>query len=183
MIIIKSIRGIRKFVKKIKKENKSIGFVPTMGFLHEGHLSLMRKAKKLTDIVIVSIFVNPTQFGTGEDYEKYPQDLKRDKIKAKKAGIDVIFKPTVLTMYPPNYSTYVEVEKLALSLCGAYRPGHFKGVTTVVSKLFNIIQPDIAFLGQKDAQQAIIIKRMARDLNWDIKIKILPTIREKMVWQ
>jgi len=179
MIINKTIKGIRKFVKKIKKENRTIGFVPTMGSLHEGHLSLIRKAKKLTDIVIVSIFVNPTQFGTGEDYGKYPRDLKGDKIKAKKAGADVIFNPTISAMYPSNYCTYVEVERLTLPLCGAHRPGHFKGVTTVVSKLFNIIQPDIAFFGQKDAQQAIIIKRMTKDLNWDIKIKILPTIREK----
>lgn len=181
MRTIYSIKGIRKFIQKIKKKNKSTGFVPTMGSLHEGHLSLIREAKKLTDVVIVSIFINPTQFGPGEDYKKYPRDLKNDKIKIKKAGADILFNPTVSAMYPPDYYTYIKVEKLTLPLCGAYRPGHFKGVTTVVGKLFNIIQPNVVFFGQKDAQQAIIIKKMTQDLNWDIKIKVLPTVREKMV--
>jgi len=164
--------------KITKKDGKSIGFVPTMGYLHEGHLSLARTAKKHTDTVVMSIFVNPIQFAPGEDFEKYPRDLKRDEELAGSAGVDIIFYPSAGEMYPPDYSTYVTVEGLSDVLCGASRPGHFKGVATVVAKLFGIVKPDIAYFGQKDAQQAIIIKRMAEDLNMGVDIKIIPTVRE-----
>jgi pantoate--beta-alanine ligase len=167
------------FVKMMKKEGKSIGFVPTMGYLHDGHMSLVKTAKKHTDIVVLSIFVNPLQFGSGEDYEKYPRDFKRDEELARGAGVDVIFYPSVKEMYPNGYATAVNVERLTDTLCGASRPGHFKGVTTVVAKLFGIVKPDIAYFGQKDAQQAIIIKKMVEDLNMGIEIKVMPVVREK----
>lgn len=179
MKIIDNISRMATFVKMLKKEGKSIGFVPTMGYLHEGHLSLARTAKKHTDVVVMSIFVNPIQFGLNEDFDKYPRDFKRDEELARGAGVDVIFCPKVLDMYPEGYATYVNVEGLTDSLCGASRPGHFKGVTTVVAKLFGIVQPDMAYFGQKDAQQAIVIKKMVKDLNMDIEIKILPIVREK----
>ncbi|MBU1006434.1 MAG: pantoate--beta-alanine ligase [Candidatus Omnitrophica bacterium] len=166
-------------VKKIKKQGKGVGFVPTMGYLHEGHLSLTRKAKKDTDYVVVSIFVNPIQFGAGEDLKKYPRDLRRDLSLCRNNGVDAVFVPASKTMYKPGFSTYVNVEGLTDGLCGASRPGHFKGVTTVVAKLLNIVNPDTAYFGQKDAQQAIVIKQMAADLDMPIKIKIMPIIREK----
>ena len=165
-------------VKMLKKEGKTIGFVPTMGYLHEGHLSLVKAAKKHTDVVVMSIFVNPLQFGPREDFEKYPRDIKRDEQLASEAGVDVIFCPSAKDMYPEGYATYVNVETLTETLCGASRPGHFKGVTTVVAKLFHIVKPDVAYFGQKDAQQAIIIKKMVQDLNLDIEIKVMPIIRE-----
>lgn len=168
-----------KKVSEIKKRNKTIGLVPTMGFLHEGHASLVRKAKKDTDCVIVSIFVNPAQFGPKEDFKKYPRDLKRDLDICKKEGADIIFVPEPKEVYPDGYSTYVSVEGITEKLCGASRPGHFRGVTTVVAKLFNIVMPDIAYFGQKDAQQAIVIKKMAEDLNMDVDIKVMPIVREK----
>ncbi len=179
MKIIDSISRMSVLIKILKKEGKSIGFVPTMGYLHEGHLSLVRTAKKHTDVVAMSIFVNPIQFDRREDLEKYPRDFKHDEGLARDAGVDIIFYPSVKDMYPDGYSTYVNVEGLTDYLCGSSRPGHFKGVTTVVAKLFGIVKPDIAYFGQKDAQQAIVIKRMATDLNMDIEIKILPIIREK----
>ncbi len=179
MKIVDNISRMSTFSKIMKREGKSIGFVPTMGYLHEGHLSLARTAKKHTDMVVMSIFVNPLQFGAGEDLDKYPRDLKRDEDLARVAGVDVIFYPSEKEMYPDGYATYVNVERLTDNLCGASRPGHFKGVTTVVTKLFEIVKPDIAYFGWKDAQQAIIIRKMAKDLNMDVEIKILPTIREK----
>ena len=178
MKIITSISGMRAFLSWAKSKNKTIGFVPTMGYLHPGHLSLIKQAKMGCDICVVSIFVNPLQFGPKEDYQKYPQELELDRILAKSAGADAIFHPDVKEMYPDNYFTYVNVEKLTAGLCGESRPGHFKGVTTVVAKLFNIIQPDIAYFGQKDYQQAIVIKKMSADLNMPLKIKIMPTVRE-----
>jgi len=178
MNIVDSVSRMSTLAKITKKDGKSIGFVPTMGYLHEGHLSLARTAKKHTDTVVMSIFVNPIQFAPGEDFEKYPRDLKRDEELAGSAGVDIIFYPSAGEMYPPDYSTYVTVEGLSDVLCGASRPGHFKGVATVVAKLFGIVKPDIAYFGQKDAQQAIIIKRMAEDLNMGVDIKIIPTVRE-----
>lgn len=166
------------FTRMLKKEAKTIGFVPTMGYLHEGHLSLARAAKKHTDTVVMSIFVNPIQFGPKEDFDKYPRDFKRDEELARSAGVDVLFYPSVKDMYPHGYATHVTVEALSSALCGASRPGHFKGVTTVVAKLFWIVRPDIAYFGQKDAQQAIIIKKMVEDLNMGVEIKMMPTIRE-----
>jgi pantoate--beta-alanine ligase len=165
-------------VKIFRKEGKSISLVPTMGYLHEGHASLIRAARKHTDVVVVSIFVNPVQFGPKEDFEKYPRDMKRDEALATTAGADIVFAPSAKDMYPDGYSTYVNVERLTDVLCGASRPGHFKGVATVVAKLFEIVRPEIAYFGQKDAQQAMVIKKMAADLNTGIEIKVLPIIRE-----
>ncbi len=179
MKVYRSIRSLAKKVSKIKKRNKTIGLVPTMGFLHEGHASLVRKAKKGTDYVIVSIFVNQAQFGPKEDFKKYPRGLKRDLDICKKEGADIIFVPEAKEMYPDGYSTYVSVEGITEKLCGASRPGHFRGVATVLAKLFNIAMPDIAYFGQKDAQQAIVIKKMAEDLNMDVDIKVMPIVREK----
>ncbi|MBN1872545.1 MAG: pantoate--beta-alanine ligase [Candidatus Omnitrophica bacterium] len=162
-----------------KISGKRIGFVPTMGYLHEGHASLLRRARRENDLVVLSIFVNPTQFSAGEDYKRYPRDLKRDARVARKEGVDVIFHPSASDMYKKDNSTRVDVEGLSENLCGRYRPGHFRGVATVVAKLLNVIPADVAYFGQKDAQQAFIIKRMIRDLNMAVKIKILPTVREK----
>jgi pantoate--beta-alanine ligase len=179
MKVIDTISRMSTLIKILKKEGKSIGFVPTMGYLHEGHTSLVRTAKKHTDVVVMSIFVNPIQFGRDEDFDKYPRDLKRDEELARVAGADIIFYPSLKEMYPDGYSTYVDVEGLTEGLCGASRPGHFRGVTTVVMKLFWIVKPDVAYFGQKDAQQAFVIKKMVQDLNIDVEIKVLPTVREK----
>jgi pantoate--beta-alanine ligase len=149
-----------------------------MGYLHDGHVSLMRYARKQSDIVIVSIFVNPLQFGPNEDYKKYPRDIARDEEIVKQEGVDVLFYPDSKDMYPEGYSTYVEVTNITDNLCGASRPNHFKGVTTVVTKLFEITKPDIAYFGQKDAQQVAVIKKMVGDLNMDILIKVMPIVRE-----
>ncbi len=178
-LIIKSPQKLQNLVYSYKKRNKKIGFVPTMGALHKGHLSLIKKARKETDIVVVSIFVNPTQFGPNEDFKSYPRTFKEDIKLCKEYNVDIIFYPSVNTLYPDNYLTYVSVEKLSNFLCGKFRPGHFKGVATIVAKLFNIVSPDIAYFGLKDYQQYIIIKKMVRDLNFNIKIKGCPTIREK----
>ena len=179
MKTIENIPRMTTFSKMMKKEGKAIGFVPTMGYLREGHLSLARTAKKHTDIVVMSIFVNPAQFGANEDFESYPRDLNHDEELARTAGVDVIFYPSAKDMYPAGYATYVNVEGLTDVLCGRSRPGHFKGVTTVVAKLFCIVKPDVAYFGQKDAQQAIVIKKMAEDLNMDVEIKIMPIVRDK----
>jgi len=177
--IIRSIAGMRKYSGGARSKGKTVGFVPTMGYLHEGHLSLIRRAKKECDLTVLSIFVNPTQFGPAEDYKKYPRDLKHDEAIARRLGVNAIFLPTVDKMYPPGFCTYVSVEGLSGILCGRSRPGHFRGVATVVSKLFNIVQPDVAYFGQKDAQQAVIIRRFVKDLNMGVKIRVLPIIREK----
>ena len=178
MKIVKSIREMQKLSDELRCQGKKIGFVPTMGYLHEGHLSLLREAKKRCDVLVMSIFVNPTQFGPNEDFEQYPRDFDRDKNLAEKEGCDIIFYPEAKEMYPENYLTHVEVEKITTILCGASRPGHFRGVTTVVAKLFNAVKPHVAVFGQKDAQQAVVIKRMARDLNFDIDIVVAPIVRE-----
>ncbi len=179
MEIIRDIASIKQIIKKARQEGQTIGFVPTMGYLHDGHLSLLRKAREDNQLVILSIFVNPLQFGLGEDYEEYPRDLTGDAAQAEKVGCHYIFAPTVKEMYPQGYSTYVDVEKLTDGLCGASRPGHFRGVATVVAKLFNIITPDRAYFGQKDAQQALVILKMTRDLNMNLDIIIMPIIREE----
>lgn len=178
MEIINRIPRMRSVARKLRKEGKKIGFVPTMGALHEGHLSLVRQARALADIVVVSIFVNPIQFGKGEDFETYPRDLARDAEMVATRGVDYLFAPRVEEVYPQNFCTYVIVEKLGDRLCGLSRPGHFRGVTTIVMKLFNIVQPNFAFFGQKDAQQAAIIKCMVRDLCVDTEISVCPIIRE-----
>lgn len=162
-----------------RRQGRRIGFVPTMGCLHVGHLSLIRIAKQRSDIVVVSIFVNPTQFGPKEDFKRYPRDLTRDKKLAAGAGCDVLFVPRTQDMYPQGYATYVTVEGLSKGLCGRSRPTHFRGVTTVVAKLFHIVNPHLAVFGQKDAQQAVILQRMAGDLNFDTRILVAPIVREK----
>lgn len=178
MKLIRKIKQMSLFSREAMLRGKTIGIVPTMGALHEGHLSLIRCARKENDIVVLSIFVNPIQFGPKEDLRKYSRDLKRDALLSKKEGVDIIFCPNTKEMYPDNYKTYVAVEGLSDKLCGKFRPGHFKGVVTVVIKLFNIVSPDIAYFGQKDAQQSIIIQKMVRNLNLWVKIKVIPTIRE-----
>ena len=178
MKVAKTIESVRNLVKAARSKGKKIGFVPTMGALHIGHISLIEAAAKKCDFVVVSIFVNPTQFGPGEDFEKYPRPLKADLEICRKAGVDVVFTPATAQMYPQENLTWVNVEKLTEQLCGQFRPGHFSGVTTVCAKLFNIVAPDIAFFGQKDAQQAIVIKRMVADFNMPLKIVVCPTVRQ-----
>lgn len=178
MEVAKTIESARKLVKAARDDGKVIGLVPTMGALHTGHISLIRAAVKKCDFVVVSIFVNPTQFGPGEDFDKYPRPLEADLEICKKAGVDVVFAPTTEQMYPQENLTWVNVEELTEQLCGKSRPGHFRGVTTVCTKLFNIVAPDVAFFGQKDAQQAIVIRRMVADLNMPLEIVVCPTVRE-----
>jgi pantoate--beta-alanine ligase len=178
MKILRKITHTKKIVNDILKRNKTIGFVPTMGYLHEGHISLIKEARKKNDYVFVSIFVNPTQFSPSEDLEKYPRNFERDKIICKQFGVDYIFFPSQEEMYNSDYSTFVEVENITNKLEGKIRPTHFRGVATVVLKLFNIIQPSTAYFGQKDAQQCAVILKMVKELNINVKLKILPTIRE-----
>lgn len=163
---------------KLKAEGFSIGLVPTMGFLHEGHLSLIKKSKQRTDITVVSIFVNPTQFAPNEDLKKYPRDIERDKRILKKYNVDYLFLPGEDEIYPENYQTYVEVNNISKTLEGEFRPTHFKGVTTIVSILFNAVYPDFAFFGQKDVQQSVIINRMVKDLKFPVKVVVCPIVRE-----
>lgn len=178
MKITKTIKQVRKLVKAARSRGKKIGFVPTMGALHIGHISLIEAAAKKCDFVVVSIFVNPTQFGPTEDFGKYPRPLDADLKICRKAGVDVVFVPATEQMYSSENLTWVNVEKLTELLCGRSRPGFFRGVATVCTKLFNIITPDVAFFGQKDAQQAIVIRRMVTDLNMPLKIVVCPTVRQ-----
>ncbi len=179
MDIVKTVKDVRHYVKKWKQEGLSIGFVPTMGYLHEGHQSLINKAVSENDKVVVSIFVNPMQFGPAEDLSSYPRDINRDAAICKAAGAALIFHPEDSEMYSDDFCTYVDMSGLTEGLCGRSRPGHFRGVCTVVSKLFNIVNCDRAYFGQKDAQQLAVIKRMVRDLNIDIEIVGCPIVREK----
>ncbi len=169
---------MQEIANKYREWGKTIGFVPTMGYLHKGHLSLVKEAKKNNDVTFVSIFVNPTQFAPNEDLDKYPRDIERDEELLEREGVDFLFYPTVENMYPDGFQTYVSVENLTQVLEGASRPTHFRGVTTVVSKLFNITKPHRAYFGKKDAQQLIIIKKMVEDLNFDVEIVGLPIVRE-----
>ncbi|MBI4746711.1 MAG: pantoate--beta-alanine ligase [Deltaproteobacteria bacterium] len=178
MKVIESIKEMKEASQALRAEGKKIAFVPTMGYLHEGHLSLMRKGREVGDALIVSIFVNPTQFGKGEDLERYPRDIERDKELCKGEGVDILFVPSVREIYPENYQTYVDVEDVTKNLCGTSRPGHFRGVATVVTKLFNIVRPDIAIFGEKDFQQLAVIKRLALDLNMDVEVIGMPIFRE-----
>ena len=178
MKVVTNPVSLQKEVLRLKRRGKIIGFVPTMGYLHAGHISLMRQAKKDCDVVVVSIFVNPLQFGPREDLKKYPRDLKRD-ISLCKKYTDILFYPKAKSMYPGDFLAKVEVKRLGEVLCGASRPGHFEGVATVVNKLFNIVLPDKAYFGQKDAQQAVIIKKMVSDLNMPVRVIAMPTVREK----
>ena len=176
--VIERIRGMQVWADEVRGEGKRIGLVPTMGYLHEGHLSLIRLARERVNVVVVSIFVNPTQFGPEEDLKRYPRDFERDRGLVERAGGDVIFAPSVEEMYPPGFCTSVHVEKLTEGLCGASRLGHFRGVTTVVTKLVCAVKPHVAVFGQKDFQQAVVVRRMARDLNLDVEIVTGPTVRE-----
>ncbi len=178
MITINSVSEMQQWSLQQKAAGRRIAFVPTMGFLHDGHLSLLDEGRKAADLLVLSIFVNPAQFGVGEDYEDYPRDLAADGALAEQAGVDVIFAPTAAQMYPRGYGTWVDVEGITEVLCGASRPGHFRGVTTIVAKLFNIVQPDIAFFGNKDFQQLAVIRRMVLDQNMPLKIVGLPIVRE-----
>lgn len=179
MEIINRRQRMSSVSRKIRREqDKTIGLVPTMGALHEGHLSLVREARRMCDVVVVSVFVNPTQFGPSEDYEHYPRDLTKDTALLTDYNVDYIFAPAAEEIYPKDFSTYVNVGGLSKLLEGETRPGHFRGVATVVAILFNTVRPDFAFFGQKDAQQAVIIKRMVRDLAFDTEIVVLPTVRE-----
>jgi pantoate--beta-alanine ligase len=179
MEIINRRQRMSSVARKIRREqDRTIGLVPTMGALHEGHLSLVREARRMCDVVVVSVFVNPAQFGPGEDFEHYPRDLTKDTALLTDYNVDYIFAPPIEEIYPKGFSTYVNVEGLAEQLEGAARPGHFRGVATVVTILLNVVRPDFAFFGQKDGQQAIIIRRLVRDLAFDSEIIVLPTVRE-----
>ena len=176
--VIESVKAMQSHCERLRLAGKKISFVPTMGYFHEGHLSLMKEARRTADHVVVSIYVNPTQFGPKEDFSKYPRDFDRDAAMAKSVGVDVIFFPPNSEMYPEGYQTYVNVEKVTQNLCGLSRPGHFRGVTTVCCKLFNIVKPHSAIFGRKDYQQLAAIKRMVADLNMDLEIVGMPTFRE-----
>jgi pantoate--beta-alanine ligase len=179
MEIINRRQRMSSVARKIRREqDRTIGLVPTMGALHEGHLSLVREARRMCDVVVVSVFVNPTQFGPGEDFERYPRDLTKDTALLTDYNVDYIFAPTVEEIYPKGFAAYVNVEGLSEQLEGASRPGHFRGVATVVTVLLNTVRPDFAFFGQKDAQQALIIRRLVKDLSFDTEIVVLPTVRE-----
>lgn len=178
MEIVQRILPMKESCKKARSEGKVIGFVPTMGYLHEGHLALVREAKKMSDVVVVSIFVNPAQFGPNEDLDKYPRDPTRDAEMLSNENIDYLFLPKVEEVYPENYRTYVKVRELSERMCGVSRPDHFEGVATIVLKLFHIVEPHFAFFGQKDAQQLVIIRRMVKDLNMDHEIVRVPIVRE-----
>ncbi|MBI2883821.1 MAG: pantoate--beta-alanine ligase [Candidatus Methylomirabilis oxyfera] len=178
MQVIDEPSAIQRRCESLRREGKTIGLVPTMGAFHEGHLSLMRRARADNDIVVVSIFVNPIQFGLGEDFDSYPRDVHGDLAQSERAGVDLAFAPPIEAIYPKGFQTYVDVTELTEGLCGASRPGHFRGVTTVVAKLFNLIRPNQAYFGQKDYQQSMVVRRLTADLNFDLDIVVLPTVRE-----
>lgn len=178
MITIDSVAAMQQWSQARRQAGQRIAFVPTMGYLHQGHVSLLNAARKAADVLVLSIFVNPTQFGAGEDFETYPKDMSKDIQLAAEAGVDVVFAPSATQMYPRGYSSWVEVAGLTEVLCGASRPGHFRGVTTVVSKLFNIVAPTVAYFGNKDFQQLAVIRRMVIDLNLPVDIVGRPIIRE-----
>lgn len=179
MRVIEQIREMRSWSETERREGRRIVLVPTMGFLHEGHLSLVREGRKRGELLVVSLFVNPKQFAPGEDYQSYPRDLGRDRRLLEKEGVDVLFHPSLEEIYPESYQTYVQVEGLSPLLCGAFRPGHFRGVATVVAKLFNIVRPHVAIFGSKDYQQLQIVRRMVEDLSFDIEVVDHPIVREK----
>jgi pantoate--beta-alanine ligase len=179
MRVVKTIKDLRQIIKALRRKGRRIGFVPTMGYVHEGHLSLMRRAKKECDICVVSIYVNPKQFGPQEDFRCYPRDIKRDSLMIKKENVDILFIPSDNDVYPNRCLTYIDVEKLTDTLCAPFRPGHFKGVATVVAKLLNMVSPDVMYLGQKDAQQAVVLKQMVTDLDFPVLVRVVPTVRQK----
>ena len=178
MEIIRETRAMQQTAERLRMQARRIAFVPTMGYLHDGHLSLMREAKKRADVLVASIFVNPTQFGPNEDLEAYPRDFEKDESLMQEVGVDIVFYPSLQEIYPEGFQTCVTLEQVTQNLCGASRPIHFRGVATVVTKLFNIVKPHVALFGDKDFQQRVVIQRMANDLNFDIEIVGCPTVRE-----
>jgi pantoate--beta-alanine ligase len=179
MKIITTVKEMQRYVKHNYKRGRKIALVPTLGYFHDGHAVLIREARKLCDRLVVSIFVNPLQFGKGEDFASYPRDMKNDLSIARQHKVNVVFAPSSDELYPAGYSTFVEEERLSKKLCGRFRPGHFRGVATVVAKLFNIVRPHTAVFGQKDAQQSAIVRKMIADLNYPVHLVVIPTIREK----
>jgi len=177
--MVETSADVRVVVRRVRAAGGTIGLVPTMGALHDGHMALARSARRECELVVVSIFVNPAQFSPGEDFARYPRDLKADAARLLDAGADVLFAPTADAMYPPGYQTWVEVSRLSRGMCGRSRPGHFRGMATVVTKLFNIVQPDRAYFGEKDGQQLRIARRLARDLDFPVNIVAVPTVREE----
>ncbi len=178
MKIIQSVKEMQAFSQHLRQADQTISFVPTMGYLHEGHLHLLREGRQRGDCLVLSIYVNPTQFGVGEDFEKYPRDFDKDSQMAASVGVDVIFCPEGSDMYPEHYQTFINLEEVTQNLCGLTRQGHFRGVATVCCKLFNIVKPQVAIFGKKDFQQLVVIRRMVKDLNLDLEIIGLPTVRE-----
>lgn len=178
MKIIRTVRAMQEISDGWRREGRTVGFVPTMGYLHDGHLSLVRIARRNADRVVVSIFVNPTQFGPNEDFERYPRDFQRDERLCREEGVHAVFYPDASEMYPDDFSTWVIEESLSKTLCGRSRPGHFRGVCTVVTKLFHAVNPHVTVFGQKDGQQALVIQRMVRDLNFPIRVLVGPIVRE-----
>lgn len=179
MKIVFNPGAIQKICLQFRKKNKTIGVVPTMGFLHEGHLTLLKKCRSHCDVLILTLFINPAQFGPKEDLSRYPSDIPGDLAKARACGVDFVFMPKAGDMYPAGFETYVEVGEMTQTLCGASRPGHFKGVTTIVAKLFHLTLPDVAYFGLKDFQQFAVLKKMVKDLNFPVKMVGVPTVREK----
>lgn len=179
MKTLKSPEKFQREMERLRRRGKTIGFVPTMGALHEGHLSLVRRARQENGIVVVSLFVNPLQFGPRGDFKRYPRNFPRDRRLLCREGVDYLFVPDASSLYPAGFQTFVEVTKLSRGLCGKFRPGHFRGVATVVAKLFNVVRPDRAYFGAKDYQQAVLVRRLAEDLNFGIEVKILPTVRDR----
>lgn len=178
MKIIRNEKNLRPILSQARLQQKRIGFVPTMGALHEGHAELLKHSKKENDLTVLSIFVNPAQFAPHEDYRAYPRTEKKDVLLAKKLNVDIIFYPSEKELYPSRHLTFIDIGNITKHLCGRFRPGHFRGVATVVAKLLNIVQPDTLYLGQKDAQQCVVIRQMVRDLNCPVRVKIVPTGRE-----
>jgi len=177
--IVRTVKDMRRYLSDVGAKRRKVALVPTMGYLHEGHLSLVREARRLASVVVVSVFVNPAQFGPAEDLDRYPRDLSGDRRKLRREGASVLFAPDTAEIYPEGFQTYVEVTEVTRDYCGASRPGHFRGVTTVVSKLFNIVKPDVAIFGQKDFQQLVAIRRLVKDLDMQVEIVGMPTFREE----
>jgi pantoate--beta-alanine ligase len=175
---ITSPAAMQALALRLRRGGRTIGFVPTMGCLHAGHMALVARARSMADVTVVSVFVNPLQFGPREDFTRYPRPLRRDSAMCRQAGVDILFHPAASSMYAPDHSVFVEETRVSAGLCGASRPGHFRGVTTVVAKLLNVVQPDFAVFGRKDAQQVRVIEQMVRDLNMPVKIVVAPTVRE-----
>ncbi len=178
MRIIRTPEQLQQIVGRLHRTGRTIGFVPTMGALHEGHLSLIRLARRQTDRVVVSIFINPIQFTQRRDFTRYPRPTRRDTQLARRAGVDLLFRPRAADLYPPNFQTTVDVSRVSRRWEGAHRPGHFRGVATVVATLFNLAQPDVAYFGEKDAQQVRVVEQLVRDLHWPVRIVVGPTVRE-----